>query len=55
VLWPKGLAGPFDWVCACIGLAAAMALLRFKTSVISVVLACGLTGLALTWLRTWVS
>jgi chromate transporter len=51
VLWPEGLVGPFDWTSACLGLAAALALFRFKAGVIAVVLACGLTGLALTFVR----
>jgi chromate transporter len=51
VLWPRGLAGSFEWASACIGVAAALALFRFKVGVIPVVLACGLAGLALTLLR----
>jgi chromate transporter len=51
VLWPQGLAGPFEWASALIGVAAAVALFRFKLGVIPVVLASGLAGLALTLLR----
>jgi chromate transporter len=51
VLWPRGLAGSFEWASAFIGVAAAVALFRFKVGVIPVVLACGLAGLALTLLR----
>jgi len=51
VLWPLGLAGPFEWASALIGVAAAAALFRFKVGVIPVVLASGLAGLALTFLR----
>jgi len=51
VLWPQGLHGQFEWLSAVIGLAAAIALFRFKVGVIPVVLACGLAGLALTFLR----
>jgi chromate transporter len=47
VLWPKGLAGPFEWAGALIGLTAGVALFRFKMGVIPVVLACGLAGLVL--------
>lgn len=47
VLWPQGLAGPFDWPSALIGVVAAVALFRFKVGVIPVVLASGLAGLAL--------
>lgn len=51
VLWPRGPSGPFEWPSALIGLAAAAALFRFRVGVIPVVLACGLAGLALTFLR----
>ncbi|MGO4396072.1 chromate efflux transporter [Variovorax sp. M-6] len=51
VLWPQGLGGRFDWPSALIGVAAAVALFRFKVGVIPVVLASGLAGLALTFLR----
>jgi chromate transporter len=51
VLWPQGLHGQFEWLSAVIGVAAAIALFRFKVGVIPVVLACGLAGLALTFLR----
>jgi chromate transporter len=47
VLWPQGLSGPFEWLSALIGVAAATALFRFKVGVIPVVLACGMVGLAL--------
>jgi chromate transporter len=46
VLWPAGTGGPFDAVAAVIGIAAAIALFRFKAGVIAVVLACGAAGLA---------
>jgi len=46
VLWPHGLAGPFEWPSALIGLAAAVALFRFKLDVIPVVLGAGIAGLA---------
>jgi len=46
VLWPAGLAGRFEWPEALIGVAAAVALIRFKAGVIPVVLAAGLCGLA---------
>ncbi|MEP6972119.1 MAG: chromate efflux transporter [Betaproteobacteria bacterium] len=51
VLWPLGLSGHFDWASAFIGAASAVALFRFKAGVIPVILACGLTGMALTFLR----
>jgi chromate transporter len=46
VLWPKGLAGTFEWPAALIGLAAGVALFRFKVGVIPLVMGCGLAGLA---------
>ena len=46
VLWPRGMAGGFEWPAAAIGVAAALALMRFKVGVIPVVLASGLAGLA---------
>ena len=46
VLWPNGLAGPFDWASAVIGLIAGIALFRFKLGVIPVIAGCGLLGLA---------
>jgi chromate transporter len=51
VLWPGGLDGPFDWVSAAIGLAALVALFRFKAGVMPVIGACALAGLAVTLLR----
>jgi chromate transporter len=45
VLWPQGLAGPFDWLSALLGVAALIALLAFKAGVITVIAACALVGL----------
>jgi chromate transporter len=47
VLWPQGLSGRFEWASAVIGIAAAVALFRFKVGVIPVVLVSGIVGLAL--------
>ena len=47
VLWPKGFDGAFDWVSALIALGAAVALFRFKSSVIHVIAACAVVGLIL--------
>ena len=47
VLWPQGLSGRFEWASAVIGIAAAVALFRFKAGVIPVVLVSGIVGLAL--------
>jgi chromate transporter len=46
VLWPQGLGGRFDGVSAAIGIAAALALLRFRVGVIAVVVTSALAGLA---------
>jgi len=51
VLWPTGLSGRFDWLSAAIGLAAGIALFRFKVGVIRVVLLAGLTGVAATFIQ----
>ena len=45
VLWPDGFAGAFDWVSALIALGAAIALFRFKRSVIEVIAASAVVGL----------
>jgi chromate transporter len=47
VLWPAGFSGAFEWPAAVIGVAAALALMRFKVGVIPVVFAAGLCGLVL--------
>ena len=47
VLWPKGFAGAFDWLSAVLALAAAIALFRYKRSVIQVILASAVGGLLL--------
>ena len=51
VLWPQGADGPFDWVSAVIGLAALVALFRFKAGVMPVIGACAIAGLAVTLLK----
>jgi len=51
VLWPAGLSGRFEWLSAAIGLAAGIALFRFKAGVIRVVLAAGLAGVAATFIQ----
>jgi chromate transporter len=45
VLWPRGFAGPFDWISIAIGIVAAVALIGYKQHVIPVILACGTAGL----------
>ncbi len=45
VLWPEGSSGRFDWFSLLVGLAAIVALWRYKTGMIPVILACGAAGL----------
>ncbi|MDQ7016896.1 MAG: chromate efflux transporter [Gammaproteobacteria bacterium] len=45
VLWPAGFEGSFEWVSALIGLAAAVALFRFKLGIVTVIAAAALLGL----------
>ena len=58
VFWPHGwsagasLAG-LDLLSFAIGIAAAVALFRFKAGVIPVILACGTAGLIMSLARTW--
>ena len=51
VLWPQGFDGAFDALSAGLGLAALLALLRFKAGIIPVIGACALAGLAVTLAR----
>src|SRR5450830_611816 len=48
VLWPAGFSGGFEWFSALAGLAAFIALFRYKAGIIPVILACGTAGLAYT-------
>lgn len=45
VIWPQGFAGTFDWVSALMALAAAVALFRYKCSVMQVIAASAIIGL----------
>lgn len=51
VLWPEGFSGVFDWPCALIAVAAAVALFRFKRGVIQVLVACAVVGLVVHMMR----
>jgi chromate transporter len=60
VLWPQGIAQPFSvqtlftgfqWISMLIGIAAFVALWRYKIGVITVIGACGLAGLLYTLAR----
>ncbi|MGB7540531.1 MAG: chromate transporter, partial [Burkholderiales bacterium] len=46
VLWPEGFSGRFEWFSALVGMAALVALWRYKSGMIPVILACGAAGLA---------
>jgi chromate transporter len=50
VLWPQGFTGSFDVASALIGLAAMIALFRYKRSVIQVIIISALLGLIITTL-----
>lgn len=45
VLWPQGLGRPFDVASLVMGIAAAIALIRFKVGVVTVIATSGLAGL----------
>jgi chromate transporter len=47
VLWPQGLHGPFEWPSAFIGVAAGVALFRFRLGVVPVIAGSAVAGLAL--------
>jgi chromate transporter len=46
VLWPEGMDGHFEWASALIGVAALLALFRFKVGIIPLIGASGALGLA---------
>jgi chromate transporter len=45
VFWPEGFSGRLDWFSLFVGLAALIALWRYRSGMIPVILACGATGL----------
>jgi chromate transporter len=45
VLWPQGFQGTFEWFSALVGIAAFLALWRFKVDIMKVIGACALAGL----------
>jgi chromate transporter len=53
VLWPSGFSGNFDWPCAAIALVAAIALFKYKSNVIHVIVVSGLSGIAIRWMMVW--
>jgi chromate transporter len=55
VFWPNGFQGRFDAVAAVIGLAALLALQRYKAGVIPVIAVCGSAGLLINFLKPWLA
>jgi len=55
VFWPQGFAGRFDGIAALIGLAALLALLRYKVGVIPVIATCGAAGLLFNFVKPWLA
>ena len=51
VLWVKGLSGPFDWMSAVIGIAAGIALFKFKVGISQLIAVCAGLGLAISFAR----
>jgi chromate transporter len=51
VLWPQGLGGRFEWASALIGVAAGVALFRFKRGVIQVIAGSAVAGLVFQLMR----
>ena len=47
VLWPAGFDGRFEWPLLALGIAALIALFRFRVGIVLVIAACGIAGLAL--------
>jgi chromate transporter len=45
VLWPQGFDAPFEWLSALMGIAAFVALFRYKVGIVSVIAACAAIGL----------
>jgi chromate transporter len=54
VLWPQGWGGRFEWISALIGLAAFIALWRYKVGIMTVIAVCGAIGAGLV-LSGWVA
>lgn len=55
VFWPRGFSDAADRVALLIGLAAILALFRYKAGVIPVIAGSGSAGLLLTFLKPWLS
>jgi chromate transporter len=55
VLWPDGFDGRFEWLSALIGIAAFLALWRYKIGIMTVIGACGALGAAFTLGRAFLA
>jgi chromate transporter len=53
VFWPHGFAERFDGLAVLISLSALLALLRYKAGVIPVIVACGVAGFLVTFIKPW--
>ena len=54
VFWPQGFSAQLDLMAILISCTALIALLRYKIGVITVIFACGTTGLFITFLKPWI-
>ena len=50
VLWPDGFDGTFEWFSAIAGIAAFIALYKYKAGIVTVIAACAVAGLGYTLL-----
>lgn len=50
VLWPQGLEARFEWFSAVIGIAAMIALFKYKTGIVSVIAASAVAGLTYSYI-----
>jgi chromate transporter len=55
VLWPQGMSGRFEWISLIVGVAAFIALWRYKVGIIPVVGVCGAVGVVITFARLFLA
>jgi chromate transporter len=55
VLWPQGMDGRFEWFSSIVGVAAFIALWRYKVGIIPVVGVCGAVGVVMTFVRLFLT
>ena len=53
VFWPQGFEGHFDLTAALISMTAFLALIRYKVGIIPVIIASGIAGLLLMFVKPW--